>query len=477
MKKFHIFLISFGFIVLFFVAGGCSGGDGSSQNVNVSSSIVVADDLDSAKYLTSDSAYIYFTQSVDEFEGTINKVPLAGGEIEVLLSGINNPTDIVSDSKNIYWIEKSANGALKQMPLVGGTPMILASSLNEPVSLVVFGGFVYWCDKDDGDGMIRSVPIDGGSIFDIYDTRITPTGIATDGQYVFFTEAWDSPSGKVLKVSVNGGEAITLVSGLGAPFTVALDSTSVYWMEFGWEQKLGKTKLDGSSTLILSTNNSYSWNPKILAVDDTNLYFGVQGGVAETYGVIQKVSINGGEVTTIVKTGEYSMPYNIAIDDTNIYWAESNTLKKISKTVIDDSDSIVGDGMFSGKWRGTYVKTITFEAYSTCTDIERGTIELSLNVVDDLVTGSSSSSNVTAVKDPDASCPPPITQDFNNAPFQGTLTSQSTMDGPGLFLVSECEQLTAEVSGDVMSGTCIGSTQQLGTYNDSYIYTWSVTRY
>ncbi len=475
MKKFLILLASLGFVVLTFIAGGCSGGGGSIENIN--NSVVIADDLESVRYLTNDSTYAYFTQSLDEFEGTINKVPLAGGEIEVLVGGLNNPIDIVSDSKNIYWIEKSINGSLKQMPLLGGTPTILASSLNEPVSLVVYEGFVYWSDKDDGDGMIRRVPIDGGYVSDIYDTRITPMGIATDGQYVFFTEAWDSPSGKVLKVSVNGGTAITLVDGLGTPFTVALDSTSIYWMEFGWEQKLGKTKLDGSSTLILSMNNSYSFNPKSLAIDDANVYFIVHGGVADTYGAIQKVSVNGGAVTTVVKTGGYSIPYNIVLDESSVYWTENSVIKKISKTALDEESPIIGDGVFSGNWRGTYSKTTTFEAFYTCTDIENGTLELSLNTLDGLVSGSSSSSNVSAEKDPDESCPPAVAQAFSNAPFQGILTSSNTLDGSGLFLVSDCSQLSAEISGDSMSGTCVGSTQQLGTYSDSYIYTWSVTRF
>ncbi len=477
MKSFSTLLISFGFIFLTLFANGCSGGSSSSEDVDASNGVVLAEDLDSAQYLTQDSNYVYFTQSGDGLNGTLNRVPVAGEQMEVLATGLNNPTDIASDSKYIYWIEDSEEGTIKRTPLGGGEAITLAEDLNSPRSLIIYENYLYWCDKDDGDGMIRRVSVDGGAVSDIYATRITPWGIATDGLYVFFTEAYDSPSGRVLKVSVNGGSAITLVDGLGAPFSVALDGTYVYWMEFGWEQKLGKTKMDGSSTVILSMNNSYSWNPKILAIDDENAYFGVQGGVDDTYGAIQKVSINGGGVTTVVKTGEYSRPYSLTLDDDYIYWAQSDAVKKISKSATD-KPPVVSDGSFSGDWIGTYEKTSVFETYSVCTDIQRGTIELNLNTLNDSVTGSSSSSNVTVQKDPDSACPPPVAQAFSDAPFQGALTSPTTLDGPGKFLVSDCDQLSAQISADVMSGTCVGSVKQIGVgYSDSYVYTWSVTRF
>ncbi len=52
-----------------------------------------------------DSISIYWT---DKVAGTVNKVGLNGGTVTTLVTGLNNPYDVVADSTSVYWTEANS---------------------------------------------------------------------------------------------------------------------------------------------------------------------------------------------------------------------------------------------------------------------------------------------------------------------------------------------------------------------------------
>ena len=64
-----------------------------------------------------------------------------------------------------------------------------------------------------------------------------------------------------------------------------------------------------------------------LVVDETDVYFSEQDT-----GLIRKVSINGGPLSTVLFGSKFFAPYILAQDDSNIYWVNQVEVGKISKS-------------------------------------------------------------------------------------------------------------------------------------------------
>jgi hypothetical protein len=80
--------------------------------------------------------------------GTVTKVPLAGGTTTTLASGRLCPTNIVVDAKSVYWSEGMGNGgiSLMKVPLDGGVPVTMGSSLGSVAGLAVGTTSLYFTD-------------------------------------------------------------------------------------------------------------------------------------------------------------------------------------------------------------------------------------------------------------------------------------------------------------------------------------------
>jgi hypothetical protein len=89
----------------------------------------------------------------------------ADGPVE-LARGQQNPSHIVADGTQLYWVNESdpgKPGAIMAMVRDGGQPYALAPNRLNPVQVRLDGTFVYFTDDHPAGGLFR-VPRDGGTV-------------------------------------------------------------------------------------------------------------------------------------------------------------------------------------------------------------------------------------------------------------------------------------------------------------------------
>jgi hypothetical protein len=150
-----------------------------------------------AAYLRVDATNVYFT---DQVGGVIDRVPIAGGSVTaVSKSGVPGPGHLAIDSTTGYVGSRSSSGAaLLSVPLaaMGGTTTQLV--MNLPAI----------------------------------------NGIETDGVHIWFAEVTDvnpykAGTGEIHRVDVAGKNDTILASMQNGPNCIAVDATSVYWIDTG----------------------------------------------------------------------------------------------------------------------------------------------------------------------------------------------------------------------------------------------------
>ena len=161
-----------------------------------SGAILLAATHDSTE-LAVDRTHVYWSEKFTGGGGVIRRVEKSSGSVQVLASGsgIGNPSSIVVDSENIFWVESS--GRLRKKRKDGSAPSQDLYALSNP-AVQGFG-----------------------------DLALTDT-------HVFWTETTGaSPtSGRIRYVSKNGGPAIDLVAPRpDTPKRMALTRTHLYWTE------------------------------------------------------------------------------------------------------------------------------------------------------------------------------------------------------------------------------------------------------
>lgn len=302
--------------------------------------VTLAAGLNGPHQIALDQTHVYWNGHYDADQPTtIAKVPRVGGSVTTLVSGyvfdgagdIQQPSGLAVDSTGVYWTNIAGpmtNGSVKKVGLNGGAVSTLVSGLGGIGRLVVDSQNAYWSDL--GGGSLGSVALKGGPIVSIAVGQKEPIGIALDPTSVYWVNAANiggGLNGSVMKAPLggvpDGGSPIVLASGQNVPTSVAVDATTIVWANGSRGGKGGSVMsapLGGGPPAILATGGQ----PSFIALDCASVYW-----TDSSNGTVMKVPRGGGAVT-LLATGV--SPTGIGVDQTSIYWADyvAGTVNKLT---------------------------------------------------------------------------------------------------------------------------------------------------
>ncbi len=200
-----------------------------------------------------DGAYVYFASTS---EGTIHRVPLAGGALELVASGQLAPHRLAARGGALYWLNRGEavagrvdaflDGQLVRAPLAGGTAVVLAERLDDPVALA-FAGSAVVVATAGASGTLWRIPMAGGAARKLAGGLLEPTAVTAepDGGPIYVATRQD---GVIWRVAGAGGAPEPFAEGVDQPIALTLNGGRLVWVaqgSAGGEGKIGARSLGG----------------------------------------------------------------------------------------------------------------------------------------------------------------------------------------------------------------------------------------
>jgi hypothetical protein len=190
----------------------------------------------------------------------------------------------------------------------------------------------------------------GASGCGVADQQGYPFAVAVDCTSVYWVDrgtfAKQYADGRVLKCPITGcgagnANAVVLAEAQAAPVALAVDAVNVYWtnltvggLNTGTVMACAIGGCNGKPTPIATGQ----WGPTSIAVDATSVYFTNEGDKPNGGGgTVAKCPIDGcgaGNANLVTLASGRTMPSGIALDDANVYWADAwnpGTVSRVAK--------------------------------------------------------------------------------------------------------------------------------------------------
>ncbi len=165
---------------------------------------------------------------------------------------------------------------------------------------------VYW---PLGDAVMK-VSVDGGAALTLAAGQSSPGPFAVDAANVYWLADQDA-NGAVVKVPASGGSPVTLASGQGAGSGIAVDAANVYWTVFAGP--ILKVPIAGGTPVTLAMGRE----PWGIAVEGGSVYY--------TDGDDVMTVATGGGTPVTLSSGQ-SVGQFLAVDSANVYWGDTTTV-------------------------------------------------------------------------------------------------------------------------------------------------------
>jgi hypothetical protein len=142
--------------------------------------------------------------------------------------GSGNPFRLVTDTHTVFWTDPTA-GTITSASTAGdgvGKGTVLATRQAKPTGIAFDGESLYWTNA--GDGTVVKMPKSGGVPLTVATGQTAPFGIGVSSSGTY----WTDQAGTVMKVANGGGPAVTLASDQPTPYALVVDSGSVYFTTY-----------------------------------------------------------------------------------------------------------------------------------------------------------------------------------------------------------------------------------------------------
>lgn len=292
---------------------------------------------------------LYWSSSSD-----VMAAPLDGGPPGPVAFAQKNAGPMAIDSRSLYWANVGTDradglgpghdGAIVASPLDGGPPVVLAAGQDSPRALALDDGALYWAAGgaalDDGGtspAALLTTPADGNAQpSTIAGLSASPTAIAVRGS-TLVVAAIAAPTGQpggggpgfIASVPTSGG-ALTQLAAATRPVSIAVDDTTVYWIEastpgvdsVGADGRLLSLSLAGGTPVVLADNLPA---PGKMVLVGSTLFWANAGTVANVdvgnnAGILSMPAGGGAAAVTPIATGLPGVgPF--AVDGANVAWA------------------------------------------------------------------------------------------------------------------------------------------------------------
>lgn len=272
--------------------------------------------IDSMK-IAVNASHVYFTR---RDAGTVSRVARAGGAVQVLAEGQNLVQSLALDQNNVYWLNNGfGTPSLQKLPLAGGEPVEIASTTDANLaSLAIDATYAYW----GGSGSIVKTPLAGGAEETLASGQLNNGALAIDSTNVYWLNYGDGANtGSVMKVPKAGGTAVTLASNVDTPYAIAVQGSTVYFASFSDYVK--KVATSGGAVSTLSTTTGAT----ALAVDANAIYAG--GSILNPRPLLQLTLAGAEKATLAATTGTVGA---VAVDGGTVFWTDGMAVNSVPKS-------------------------------------------------------------------------------------------------------------------------------------------------
>lgn len=209
---------------------------------------------------------------------------------------------------------------LKALSTLSATILLCACTLKEPLEAgdpSAAGGQPATAGGTSGGAKSVASP----ALVTLASGAITPYSIAIDTTSVYWANYSNDGAykGSVMKVSIAGGSPVTLATGFEGAGGIAVDSSGVYFgglMNDGTGTSLFKVGLNGDA--VKSLASSFMDDP--FAIGPSGVYGTGWNGEGLT---IVRVPLEGGVATPVVPSSalkQTASSYGVAVDANSVYW-------------------------------------------------------------------------------------------------------------------------------------------------------------
>ena len=279
-----------------------------------------------------DSANAYVASG--NSDSSLFQIPLAGGAPTRLASGQHSVPGLAVNGTTVYWVDSylsnseppdaGPDGVVRSVPVGGGTTATLASGQRYPGTLAVDSTGAYWTTGGPCSGAtacpanVMTVPLGGGTPVALASvTGSLPVSIALDAVNVY----WGTGDGRLMKVAKTGGTPTMLAFYQARIQSLAVDAASVYWTTGTGD--IMKTPIGGGASVAILVSQDEMAD---LTIDSTSVYFTTIGYPTSN---VKKMSLIGGPPTTLWSGA--AVPEAIEVDATSVYFVtESGVLMKVT---------------------------------------------------------------------------------------------------------------------------------------------------